>query len=69
MIQTLANLYLKGNDNKKFNLSNLKEIQEQHKRSLLQNFYICFTLGDINCPPSWINFNLINYVLVTSQKG
>ena len=37
-------------------------------RSILQNFYICFTLGDI-VPHLELMFNLINNVLVTSQLG
>ena len=37
----------KGKWQQKFPLSHLKETLKVIYRSLLQNFYICFTLGDI----------------------
>ena len=45
-IQAL-NIWLKGKWQQKFLLSLLKEILKIMYRSFLQNFYICFTLGDI----------------------
>ena len=58
---------LKGKWQQKFLLSHLKETLKIIYRSILQKFYICFTLGDIR--HLGLIFNLINNVLVTSQKG
>ena len=38
---------VKGKRQQKFLLSHLKETLKVTYKSLLQNFYICFTLGDI----------------------
>ena len=44
---SIDNVSLKGKWQQKFLLSYLKESLKIIYRSLLQNFYICFTLGDI----------------------
>ena len=42
-----TNLSVKGKWQQKFLLSHLKETLKVMYKRLLQNFYICFTLGDI----------------------
>ena len=43
----LCYLYVKGKWQQKFLLSHLKETLKVIYKRFLQNFYICFTLGDI----------------------
>ena len=58
----------------KFNSSHLKEIQKQCVEVYYKIFISVlvpeiFSRKSTNCPQFGLIFNLINYVLVTSQEG
>ena len=66
--------FVKGKWQQKILWSHLKETLKQYIE-VYYKIFISVSLREIfspkstNCPPSRINFNLINNVLVTSQQG